>query len=90
MRVTEKNGQPIDLRPATDGFEVRNEDVARLSPFVRNHVNMLGRSSFPASRPAGLPVYGGASGRRDLGQYGVEQAGDSVVEVCAAQGDGPT
>ncbi|WTX00847.1 Tn3 family transposase (plasmid) [Streptomycetaceae bacterium NBC_01309] len=29
-----------------DGFDVRDEDVARLSPFVRHHVNMLGRYSF--------------------------------------------
>lgn len=29
-----------------DGFDVREEDVARLSPFVRHHVNMLGRYSF--------------------------------------------
>lgn len=29
-----------------DGFEVREEDVARLSPFVRDHINMLGRYSF--------------------------------------------
>lgn len=29
-----------------DGHEVRDEDVARLSPFVRHHVDMLGRYSF--------------------------------------------
>lgn len=29
-----------------DGFEVREEDVARLSPFVRHHINVLGRYSF--------------------------------------------
>ncbi|MFD7623526.1 Tn3 family transposase [Streptomyces sp. NPDC059802] len=29
-----------------DGFNVRDEDVARLSPFVRHHINMLGRYSF--------------------------------------------
>ncbi|NEA59636.1 Tn3 family transposase [Streptomyces sp. SID13666] len=29
-----------------DGFDVRDQDVARLSPFVRHHVNMLGRYSF--------------------------------------------
>lgn len=29
-----------------DGFNVREEDVARLSPFVRHHINMLGRYSF--------------------------------------------
>jgi hypothetical protein len=34
----------IQLR--SDGFEVHNEDVTRLSPFVRHHINMLGRYSF--------------------------------------------
>ncbi|WRZ79538.1 transposase [Streptomyces sp. NBC_01022] len=29
-----------------DGFEVREEDGARLSPFVRHHINVLGRCSF--------------------------------------------
>ncbi len=29
-----------------DGFDVRDEDLARLSPFVRHHINMLGRYSF--------------------------------------------
>ncbi|MEV6332663.1 Tn3 family transposase [Streptomyces sp. NPDC051909] len=33
-------------RLRADGFNVRDEDVARLSPFVRHHVNMLGRYSF--------------------------------------------
>ena len=33
-------------RLRTDGFDVRDEDVARLSPFVRQHINMLGRYSF--------------------------------------------
>ena len=28
-----------------DGFEVRDEDAARLSPFVRHHINVLGRYS---------------------------------------------
>lgn len=28
------------------GFEVRDEGVARLSPFVRHHINVLGRYSF--------------------------------------------
>jgi hypothetical protein len=28
-----------------DGFDVRDQDVGRLSPFVRHHVNMLGRYS---------------------------------------------
>ncbi|WP_245554520.1 transposase [Actinosynnema mirum] len=41
------------------GHEVREEDAARLSPFVRHHVNLLGRYSFLlaevfAGRPAAL------------------------------------
>lgn len=38
-----------------DGSDVRDEDVARLSPFVRYHVNMLGRYSFQLpDLPGGL------------------------------------
>ncbi|WUH64782.1 transposase [Streptomyces sp. NBC_00440] len=38
-----------------DGFDVRDEDVARLSPFARHHVNMLGRYSFQLpDLPGGL------------------------------------
>lgn len=38
-----------------DGFDVRDEDVARLSPFVRQHINMLGRYSFQMpDLPGGL------------------------------------
>ncbi|MFJ4008020.1 Tn3 family transposase [Streptomyces sp. NPDC090023] len=38
-----------------DGFDVRGEDVARLSPFVRHHINMLGRYSFQLpDLPGGL------------------------------------
>jgi hypothetical protein len=38
-----------------DGFDVRDEDVARLSPFVRHHINMLGRYSFQLPElPGGL------------------------------------
>jgi len=33
-------------QPRTDGFDVRDEDVARLSPLVRHHINMLPRYSF--------------------------------------------
>lgn len=32
--------------PRATGFDVRDQDVVRLSPFVRHHVNMLGRYSF--------------------------------------------
>lgn len=38
-----------------DGFDVRDEDIARLSPFVRHHINMLGRYSFQLpDLPGGL------------------------------------
>ena len=38
-----------------DGFDVRDGDVARLSPFVRHHINMLGRYSFQLPElPGGL------------------------------------
>ncbi|MFH8642302.1 Tn3 family transposase [Streptomyces goshikiensis] len=42
-------------RLRADGFEVRERDVARLSPFVRHHINMLGRYSFSLpDLPGGL------------------------------------
>lgn len=38
-----------------DGFDVSDENVARLSPFVRHHINMLGRYSFQLpDLPGGL------------------------------------
>lgn len=37
-----------------DGYEVRAEDAARLSLFVRHHINMLGRCSFLTPELAGL------------------------------------
>ncbi|MFI8794334.1 Tn3 family transposase, partial [Streptomyces sp. NPDC055105] len=38
-----------------DRFDVREADVARLSPFVRHHINMLGRYSFQLPElPGGL------------------------------------
>ncbi|BAC69683.1 hypothetical protein Save01_01262 [Streptomyces avermitilis] len=42
-------------QPREDGFEARDEDVARLSSFVRHHINMLGRYSFQLpDLPGGL------------------------------------
>lgn len=38
-------------QPRKDGFEIRDKDVARLSPFVRHHNNVLGRYSFQLSEP---------------------------------------
>lgn len=38
-----------------EGFEVHDADVVRLSPFVRHHINMLGRYSFQLPElPGGL------------------------------------
>ncbi|MCG7526039.1 transposase [Streptomyces sp. OfavH-34-F] len=38
-----------------DNFEVRDEDGARLFPFVRHHINVLGRYSFQLpDLPGGL------------------------------------
>jgi len=36
-----------------DGFDVRDEGVARPSPFVRRHVNVLGRYSLQLPDPPG-------------------------------------
>jgi len=35
------------------GHEVREEDVARLSPLKHKHLNVLGKYAFTASQPAG-------------------------------------
>jgi len=44
----------LDQRRA-EGREIRDEDVARLSPFVRHHLNVLGKYSFLLPEiPAGL------------------------------------
>jgi hypothetical protein len=37
----------------TEGHEIRDEDVARLSPLKHRNLNVLGRYSFTASTPAG-------------------------------------
>ncbi|MCX4960144.1 transposase [Streptomyces virginiae] len=42
-------------RLRADGLDVRDRDVAPLSPFVRHHVNTLRRYSFrPPELPGGL------------------------------------
>jgi pyridoxine 5'-phosphate synthase PdxJ len=42
-------------RLRADGFDIRDEDVSRLSPFVRQHINMHGRYSFKLpDLPGGL------------------------------------
>lgn len=34
-----------------EGFDVRDEDVARLSPLGHEHINMLGRYAFTLPEP---------------------------------------
>jgi len=34
-----------------EGYSVRDEDVARLSPLIHEHINMLGRYSFVVPEP---------------------------------------
>jgi hypothetical protein len=43
---------------------VRDEDIARLSPFMRNHINVHGKYSFTATVPADPGK--GASATRQL------------------------
>ena len=40
-------------RLRAQGYPMRDEDVARHSPFMRNHVNVHGKYSFTAVEPAG-------------------------------------
>jgi hypothetical protein len=42
------------------GFQVRDEDVERLSPLIHDHINMLGRYSF------GIPDIVAKGGLRPL------------------------
>ena len=46
---------PSVHEPRSQDVDVRDEDVARLSPFVRHHINMRGRYSFQLpDLPGGL------------------------------------
>ncbi len=48
----------------SQGYPVRDEDVARLSPFMRNHINVHGKYSFTPVKPAGRAK--GATAARQL------------------------
>jgi TnpA family transposase len=48
----------------SQGYPVRDEDVARLSPFMRNHINVDGKYSFTPVKPAGRAE--GATATRQL------------------------
>ncbi len=50
-------------RLRAQGYPVRDEDVARLSPFMRKHINVHGKYSFTPVGPAG-PVKGTAATRQ--------------------------
>jgi len=54
----------------TEGFDVRDEDLARLSPFARHHINMLGRYSFILpDLPEGLRPLGSSTEPADPAEY---------------------
>ena len=64
-----------------DGHEVRDEDVARLSPFVRHHVNMLGRYSFQL-----LDLPGGLRPLRDKNAADGEEAPAKACRTAVGRG----
>nr|WSX48247.1 transposase [Streptomyces sp. NBC_00974] len=61
-----------------DGFDVRDEDVARLSPFVRHHINMLDRYSFQ------LPDLPGGCGPCVTPMSSMRNGGRQIVILVAA------
>ncbi|SCE25425.1 hypothetical protein GA0115249_1163113 [Streptomyces sp. PpalLS-921] len=70
-----------------DGSDVRDEDVARLPPFLRHHINLLDRYSFRLPdllrglRPLRTP---GGSGKSRRSRH--RQAGASWSQIGAAAG----
>ncbi len=56
MRVVLWTTRYIDAAVAqlrAEGHEIRDEDVARLSPLKHKNLNVLGRYSFTTTQPAG-------------------------------------
>lgn len=59
-----------------DGFALKDEDVARLSPLLYEHIDMLGRHAFPVSeaaakgelRPLRNPASDESTGKPGYGQ----------------------
>ncbi len=79
-----------------DGFDVRDEDVARLSPCVRHHISMLGRYSFHLPDLPDLP-----DGMRPLrdpdtaeqacpARQSIRAAGASPAHACMPPSTGST
>jgi hypothetical protein len=58
------------------GLEIRDENIARLSPLKHRNLNVLGRYSFTASTPAG----GGLWPLRDPDAPGLDDDDDSQDE----------
>jgi hypothetical protein len=70
------------------GFDVRDEDVARLSPFVRHHINMLGRHSFQLpDLPGGLQPLHGTDASHDGIPGGSRLKSDAVFGLLSMVGD---
>jgi hypothetical protein len=59
-----------------EGHELRDEDIARLSPLKHRNLNLLGRYSFRAS----LPVGGGLRPLRNPDAPDLDEDGDGLEE----------
>ena len=59
-----------------EGHEIRDEDIARLSPLKPKNLNVLGRYSFRASTPAG----GGLRPLRDPDAVGLDDDEDGAQD----------
>jgi TnpA family transposase len=57
-------------QPRAQGYPVRDEDVARLSPFMRRHINVHGKYPFAAITPSATP---GATAARDDDEEGFDE-----------------
>ena len=60
-----------------EGFDVRDDDVARLSPLAHQHINMLGRYTFtlpdPVARGELRPLRTGAALSDDETSIGADE-----------------
>ncbi|MDX3225446.1 Tn3 family transposase [Streptomyces sp. ME19-01-6] len=64
-----------------EGHEIRDEDVARLSPLKHRSLNVLGRYSFTASQPVD-----GLRPLRDPDAVDLDDDDDGEEQACAGRG----
>ncbi|MFE2322239.1 Tn3 family transposase, partial [Streptomyces sp. NPDC059441] len=60
----------------TEGHEIRDEDIARLSPLKHRNLNLLGRYSFTAS----VPAVGALRPLRDPDAIELDEDDDGAVQ----------